>query len=394
MVSNSFLKRFRKLDAYAKTLDDFRVRTATGGTVTLISGLTIFVLVTFEVFRYLTPIMQSEIIVDGGKMEKLPIAFDITFPHVPCYMLSLDVMDESGEHISEYDHDVYKERLDSNGNSIIKEKSEDLRNKAARLAMEHNGEVPENYCGPCYGANVNDEENPCCNTCEEVQRAYTEMGWSADSDNFEQCVREGWKEKKLAQAQEGCRMHGTLSVNKLRGNFHFSAGRALNNGRSHIHDMSSFVTNEYGQNFIHNIHLFQFGSQEYNLQKQKRTKSSTIIHPLEETMWGSSEAAIMYQYFLKIVPTEFDFLNGKHLRTFQYSVSKQEQLVNHGGGLPGVFFMLDHSPMRIIYSETRPTFGSFLTSVCAIIGGIFSVASIIDSALYRAERISKQRKQM
>lgn len=32
MVSNSFIKRFRKLDAYAKTLDDFRVRTATGGT--------------------------------------------------------------------------------------------------------------------------------------------------------------------------------------------------------------------------------------------------------------------------------------------------------------------------------------------------------------------------
>jgi hypothetical protein len=35
MVSNSFLKRFRKLDAYAKTLDDFRVRTATGGTGTI-----------------------------------------------------------------------------------------------------------------------------------------------------------------------------------------------------------------------------------------------------------------------------------------------------------------------------------------------------------------------
>jgi hypothetical protein len=33
-------------------------------------------------------------------------------------------MDESGEHITEYDHDVYKERLDSSGRSIIKEKSE------------------------------------------------------------------------------------------------------------------------------------------------------------------------------------------------------------------------------------------------------------------------------
>lgn len=103
---------------------------------------------------------------------------------------------------------------------------------------------------------------------------------------------------------------------------------------------------------------------------------------------------MMYQYFIKIVPTEFDFMNGKQTRTFQYSVSKQDQLVNQNGGLPGVFFMLDHSPMRIIYSETRPTFGSFLTSICAIIGGIFSVASIIDSVLYRAEKITKQRKAM
>lgn len=102
----------------------------------------------------------------------------------------------------------------------------------------------------------------------------------------------------------------------------------------------------------------------------------------------------MYQYFLKIVPTEFDFINGKQTRTFQYSVSRQDQFVNQHGGLPGVFFMLEHSPMRIIYSETRPTFGSFLTSVCAIIGGIFSVASIIDSVLYRAERITYQRKAM
>jgi hypothetical protein len=97
----------------------------------------------------------------------------------------------------------------------------------------------------------------------------------------------------------------------------------------------------------------------------------------------------MYQYFIKIVPTEFDYLNGKELRTFQYSVSRQEQVAGTSGGLPGVFFMLDHSPMRIIYSEHRPTLGSFMTSVCAIIGGIFSVAAIIDSLLYRASKMGK-----
>ncbi|KAI7907221.1 endoplasmic reticulum vesicle transporter-domain-containing protein [Cokeromyces recurvatus] len=394
MVSKSFLKRFRKLDAYAKTLDDFRVRTATGGTVTLISFFIIILLVLFEVTRYMTPIMKSEIIVDGGKMEKMPISFDITFPHLPCYMLSLDIMDESGEHISEYDHDVYKERLDSSGKTILKEKSDDPRNEAAKLVLNHNGDLPDNYCGPCYGANPENKENPCCNTCEEVRRAYADMGWSGDADKFEQCVREGWKEKTTAQSREGCRMHGTLSVNKLRGNFHFSAGRAFSQGGTHIHDMSQFLHNEYNQNFMHEIHHLQFGSHEYNLHKQKRTKSSTLVHPLDNTKWGNMQAAMMYQYFIKIVPTEFDFLNGKQTRTFQYSVSKQDQLVTNGGGLPGVFFMLDHSPMRIIYSEWRPTLGSFLTSLCAIVGGVFSVASIIDSALYRAERISKQRKQL
>lgn len=86
MVSSSFIKRFRKLDAYAKTLDDFRVRTATGGTgniwlvcyllpftdnyfiVTIICGITILLLMLFETARYLTPVMKPEILVDGGKM--------------------------------------------------------------------------------------------------------------------------------------------------------------------------------------------------------------------------------------------------------------------------------------------------------------------------------------
>lgn len=52
--------------------------------------------------------------------------------------------------------------------------------------MENGGGVPEDYCGPCYGANPNGETNPCCNTCEEVQKAYATMGWGNNPDQFEQ----------------------------------------------------------------------------------------------------------------------------------------------------------------------------------------------------------------
>lgn len=38
--------------------------------VTLVSAVTILLLVLFEVIRYMTPVMQSEIIVDGGIMVR------------------------------------------------------------------------------------------------------------------------------------------------------------------------------------------------------------------------------------------------------------------------------------------------------------------------------------
>ena len=53
--------------------------------------------------------------------------------------------------------------------------------------------------------------------------------------------------------------------------------------------------------------------------------------------------------------------------------------------------MMDFSPMLVIYSESRGTFASFLTSICAIIGGIFTVASLVDGILYRTSMHQKRR---
>ena len=40
-------------------------------------------------------------------------------------------------------------------------------------------------CGLCYGAaNPN---QPCCNTCNEVIKAYQDKGWGYDIKDFKQC---------------------------------------------------------------------------------------------------------------------------------------------------------------------------------------------------------------
>lgn len=60
----------------------------------------------------------------------------------------------------------------------------------------------------------------------------------------------------------------------------------------------------------------------------------------------------------------------------------------------GVFFNFDISPMRIIYRQQSLTFLQFLTSVCAIVGGVFTVAGIIDGAIYNANRTLKRKIQL
>jgi hypothetical protein len=97
----SLFGNLRQLDGYAKTLDDFRVKTTTGASgwccfyytnscwllclVTVISALIILALVCSELIAYNTPIWRPSLVVDRSRKEKLPINFDITFHNMPCH---------------------------------------------------------------------------------------------------------------------------------------------------------------------------------------------------------------------------------------------------------------------------------------------------------------------
>lgn len=85
----------------------------------------------------------------------------------------------------------------------------------------------------------------------------------------------------------------------------------------------------------------------------------------------------MYQYFLKVVGTQYHFINGEHAAAHQFSVTQYERdLDNHQGaggdnlpqtthgisGIPGVFFNFEISPMMVVHHERRQAFAHFLTS--------------------------------
>lgn len=50
-------------------------------------------------------------------------------------------------------------------------------------------------------------------------------------------------------------------------------------------------------------------------------------------------------------------------------------------GAPAIFFRYELSPIKIRYTMSYTTWSKYLVDVCAIVGGMFVVAGIIESLL-------------
>lgn len=382
---DQLLSQLKNFDAYPKTLEDFRVRTASGAAVSIISGLFILWLFISEFVYYLHVEVKPELFVDTTRGEKLRINMDVVFHNLPCAYVSVDAMDISGEHQLDVDHNIFKKRLSSSGIPLAEGPKKHDKLGDGGLATKDGSKVadklPPNYCGSCYGAEPT--PNYCCNTCDQVQEVYRKKGWAfTNPEGIEQCVREGFTQSLLEQRGEGCQIYGYLLVNKVAGNFHFAPGKSFQQHHMHIHDLQPFKNAKF--NLSHTINRLSFGKE-----------FPGIINPLDGVKKDVSEGkggSGMYQYFIKIVPTIYENLGGQVLNTNQFSVTEHYKPLQEGGhGLPGVFFMYELSPIMVKFTENRKSFAHFLTGVCAIIGGVFTVAGIVDSFIYHSMRSLKKK---
>merc|ERR1712151_119579 len=105
----------KKFDVYSKVHDDYRVKTQSGGLISLISIIIMAILFTSELNDYLTVDVVDHIMVDTTLNQKLPIGLNITFPHLRCDEISVDTVDSMGENQVGIAGDLVKLNLDVNG---------------------------------------------------------------------------------------------------------------------------------------------------------------------------------------------------------------------------------------------------------------------------------------
>jgi len=395
------------VDAFGKTTEDVKVKTRTGALLTLVSAAIILAFTTMEFMDYRKITIDTSIVVDKSRGEKLTVNMNVTFPRVPCYLLSLDVMDISGELQRDVSHNILKMRLDERGAMVPDSASTDLHNDLEKM----NAAKEENYCGSCYGGL--EPESGCCNTCEDVRTAYVNRGWSfSNPEAIDQCKNEGWADKLREQANEGCNISGRIRVNKVIGNIHLSPGRSFQTSSRNVYELVPYLRDDGNRHdFSHMIHYFAFeGDDEYDWWKAEagramKKRLGIAPDPLNGIYARTNQAQRMFQYFLKVVSTQFRTYDGRIINTHQYSTTSFERDLGEGGqgdtpqgihvqhgvtGVPGAFFNFEISPILVVHADTRQSFAHFVTSTCAIVGGVLTVASLLDGILFATTRALKK----
>uniref|UniRef100_A0A663MQQ6 Endoplasmic reticulum-Golgi intermediate compartment protein n=39 Tax=Neognathae TaxID=8825 RepID=A0A663MQQ6_ATHCN len=171
---------------------------------------------------------------------------------------------------------------------------------------------------------------------------------------------------------DGCRFEGHFSINKVPGNFHVSTHSA--------------TAQPQNPDMTHIIHKLSFGDklQVHNVHG--------AFNALEGADKLSSNPLASHDYILKIVPTVYEDMSGKQRYSYQYTVANKEYVAySHTGRIiPAIWFRYDLSPITVKYTERRQPLYRFITSICAIIGGTFTVAGILDSCIFTASEAWKK----
>uniref|UniRef100_A0A1B0C8U8 Endoplasmic reticulum-Golgi intermediate compartment protein 3 n=1 Tax=Lutzomyia longipalpis TaxID=7200 RepID=A0A1B0C8U8_LUTLO len=214
--------------------------------------------------------------------------------------------------------------------------------------------------------------------------AYRAKRWNPVPEDFVQCQNEKMSSRTHSDnaLKEGCQIYGTMEVNRMGGSFHIAPGQSFSINHVHIHDVQPYTSSSF--NTSHTIKHLSFG--------ERINFANT--HPLDELHVAADEGAMMFQYYIKIVPTLYIKRSGEAVHTNQFSVTRHQKVVSiitGESGMPGIFFSYELSPLMVKYTETENSIGHLATNICAIVGGIYTVAGILYSMLHTSLNAIKKK---
>lgn len=190
--------------------------------------------------------------------------------------------------------------------------------------------------------------------------------------------------KRPAPSAGGCRVEGFVRVKKVPGNLVISARSGAHSFDASTMNMSHIVSHlSFGEKISPAVMRNMKRVLPYlGVSHDKLNGQAYIIHP------GDSNADVTIEHYLQVVKTEVVMRSNRE-QLVEYEYTAHSSLV-HSINLPVAKFHFELSPMQVLITENSKSFSHFITNVCAIIGGVFTVAGILESILHNTLRFVKK----
>ncbi|GLC39560.1 hypothetical protein PLESTB_001627000 [Pleodorina starrii] len=323
-----FLKKLSSISAYVKPEAHLVQQTLHGAFVTLCGVLLATVLFIHELRSFYHLHRVTKMSVDLARRHDLTINIDITFPAVPCAVLSIDVLDISGtaENDASYANHmhVHKMRLDGQGKQIGR----------AEYHTPQSQQIMDTGSEQLVSVNI-----------QEAMQHLVDMEDEADH-------------------HEGCHVYGTMEVKRVAGRLHVSVHQNM------VFQMLPQLLGSHHipkvLNMSHSIRHLGFGP-HYPGQ----------LNPLDGHLRVVKGEPLSFKYFLKVVPTEFYNRLGRVTETHQYSVTEYAQPLEPGY-VPALDVHYDLSPIVMTINERPPSLLHLVVRICAVVGGAFAITRMTD----------------
>ena len=190
----------------------------------------------------------------------------------------------------------------------------------------------------------------------------------------------------LAHGPEGCRIAGHLNVRKVPGTLKL---RLHSTEHDHVVHMI---------NTSHTVDALWFGepishSQRTLLPLEDQLELlSPTSHRLDGLPFISAEAGHSHVHYLKVVTKVIKHPRHGSLDTLAYKYTVHSNRYEEpNDGEPEIAFKYDLSPISIVVEQERVPAYKFITSSCAIIGGVFTVIGLLENVIHHtASAITKK----
>ncbi|CAO1631993.1 unnamed protein product [Sympodiomycopsis kandeliae] len=323
------LPQVKAFDAFPKTQPLYTSRSSRGGIFTVLVAIVLTWLAWAEFSSYLYGHPTASFGVDHELGSEMQVNIDMTVA-MKCHYLTVDVRDAVGDRLHFSDTDITKDET--------------------TFEIGHAGRLDS----------IPMAERPIGDLIDAA-RHFSMPKFSRKSKPKRKALGYGNKQVAFAPTEhlvkdgDACRIYGSVLLKKVPGNIHItSLGHGYWSWEHTPHNL---------MNLSHVIHEYSFGPY-----------FPDISQPLDHSVEISHDHFAVFQYFLNIVPTKYIDSRGRKISTNQYSVTDYTRTIQHGMGVPGIFFKFELEPLSLTMRQRTATLTGFLIRLAGIIGGVWVCA--------------------